>query len=116
MKKKERFERRKRRTRAKIFGTAERPRLSVFRSNKAVYAQLIDDDQAKTLVAISERDLAAADKKGSKTDRARTAGKLLGQKALKKKIKTAIFDRGAYRYHGRIKALAEGAREAGLKF
>lgn len=109
--------RRKLRVRVKVRGTAERPRLSVFRSNKAIYAQLIDDGKGQTLVAISEKELTKNSKSGgeTKTERARLLGNWLAQKAVKKGIKTVGFDRGSYRYHGRVKALAEGAREGGLK-
>jgi len=103
---------RKERTRAKIKGTPNRPRLSVFRSNKAIYAQLIDDDKGITLVSAREKKLG----KKTKIEQAQEAGKILAERALKKKIKTVVFDRGQYRYHGRVKALAEGARKGGLKF
>ena len=107
--------RRRRRIRMKISGTAERPRLSVFRSNKHIYAQIIDDVQGHTLVEISTRKL---DIKGSmKTvDSAREAGKVLAARAKECGVETVAFDRGGYLYHGRVKALAEGAREGGLKF
>ena len=107
-------ERRKTKVRAKIKGTAKRPRLSVFRSNKAIYAQLIDDEQGKTLVAASEKEIKEKDK--AKAEKARLVGEILAKKAIKKKIKEAVFDKGPYHYHGRVKALAEGAREGGLKF
>ncbi|MEK7167829.1 MAG: 50S ribosomal protein L18 [Patescibacteria group bacterium] len=104
--------RRKKRIRAKMFGTLSRPRLSVFRSLKHISAQLIDDENSKTLVSATEKELK---EKGKKSERAKLVGGLLGQKALAKEIKQAVFDKGSYRYHGRIKALADGAREAGLK-
>lgn len=104
--------RRKIRTRSKIRGTASRPRLSVFRSNKVIYAQLIDDEKSITLVSAEEKGLS----KKTKIEQAHEVGKILAKRALKKKIKTVIFDRGPYRYHGRVKALAEGARSGGLKF
>ena len=107
----EKRNRRRARVRAKIFGTAKRPRLSVFRSAKYVYAQLIDDDKQKTLVAADDRK-----GKGKKEERAKQAGLALAKKAVAKKITAVVFDRGGYRYHGRIKALADGAREGGLKF
>ena len=108
-------EKRKRRVKAKIFGTKERPRLSVFRSNKHVFVQLIDDSSKNTLLA--ESDLKIKERKGkTKTTLAFEVGKLMAQKALKKKIKKVIFDRGGYQYHGRVKAVAEGARKAGLSF
>ena len=114
------LDRRKRirkRIRKNISGTAVKPRLSIFRSNKEIYAQLIDDEQGKTLVAASSRDK-AIDSSASegKITTAQEVGKLLATKALKSGIKTIIFDRGGYLYHGRVKALADGAREAGLKF
>ena len=97
----------------KIKGTKQRPRLSVFRSCRAIYAQIIDDQKGRTLVAASNFKLAV---KGNKTVQARAVGELLAKKALKKKIKKIVFDRGSYRYHGRVKALAEGARKGGLIF
>lgn len=111
-----RKERRKLRTRSKITGTANRPRLSVFRSNRHIFAQLIDDAQGKTLAAVSEKDITKEEnKKIKKTEIAKLMGKILAEKALKVKIGQALFDRGSYKYHGRVKALAEGAREGGLK-
>ena len=98
--------------RAKIKGTAKRPRLSVFRSNKYIYCQLIDDEKGKIILAVA--DLKGA--KGSKTEHAYAVGKELAQLAKAKKIKQVVFDRGGYKYHGRIKATAEGAREGGLRF
>jgi large subunit ribosomal protein L18 len=113
-------ERRKVRTRSKIKGIGVRPRLSVFRSSKKTYAQLIDDEKGKTIAAASEKDLSTAkiDQKSlsGKTAKAFLVGQLLGQRALKAGIKKAVFDRGPFLYHGRIKALAEGARKAGLVF
>lgn len=100
------------RIRAKVSGTAERPRLVVFRSIKAIHAQLVDD--AKGLTLLSESDLKI--KKGSKTEKAMEAGKNLAEKAKAAGIESCVFDRNGYMYHGRVKALAEGAREAGLKF
>lgn len=133
--KKEKRTRRHRRVRAKIFGTAQRPRLCVFRSNKHIYAQLINDEKGHVLVAASDLELKAEEKgskemkkqkneKGEKQKEERRGkvkiafevGKLIAEKALKKKIKKIVFDRGGYRYHGRVKALAEGAKEGGLKF
>jgi len=129
--------RRHKRVRAKIFGTLKRPRLCAFRSNKHIYAQLIDDEKGKTLVSASDIELAK--KPGQKrkikaiqettlkgaqkdtkvlTKKAATAyevGKLIAKKSLEKKIEKVVFDRGGYKYHGRIKALADGAREGGLK-
>lgn len=109
---------RHKRVRAKIFGTKERPRLSVFRSAKHIYCQLIDDEKGKTLLSSSDLELKlkSQSKRKSKLLIAYEVGKLIAEKALKKKIEKVVFDRGGYKYHGRIKALAEGAREAGLKF
>lgn len=103
------------RIRKVVNGTAERPRLSVFRSNKEIYAQLIDDTKGVTLLAASSRDK-GVDAKGTKTEIANAVGKLVAEKALKAGIETVSFDRGGNLYHGRVKSLAEGAREAGLKF
>ena len=100
-------EKRRVRVRVKVKGTKERPRLSVFRSRKRIYAQLIDDEKGETLVAAMG---------GSDVNAAGEVGKILAEKALKLKIKQAVFDRGGYKYHGRVKALAEGAREGGLEF
>lgn len=105
----------RRRIRKVSFGTEARPRLSVFRSNKEIYAQLIDDNAGKTLAAASSRDK-AIDAKGTKTEIAVAVGKAIAEKAKKAGIETVAFDRGGNLYHGRVKALAEGAREAGLKF
>jgi len=100
-------EKRRVRIRAKIKGTKNRPRLSVFRSSKHIYAQLIDDEKGETLAAALG---------GSNVRTAGEVGKVLAEKALKLKIKKVVFDRGGYKYHGRVKALAEGAREGGLEF
>ena len=100
--------------RRKIRGSAEKPRLSVFRSNKEIYSQLIDDLTGRTIAAASSTELAEAP--GSKTELAKQVGLLIGDRALEHNIDTVVFDRGGYRYHGRVKALAEGAREKGLKF
>ncbi|MCL5435329.1 MAG: 50S ribosomal protein L18 [Patescibacteria group bacterium] len=108
-------QRRQARVRAKIFGTKDKPRLSVFKSNKFIFAQIINDEIGQTLIGISEKELPAKEK-SNKTERAKQLGIVLAKKALSKKIKTVVFDRGSYLYHGRIKALAEGAREGGLKF
>ncbi|MFH1759455.1 MAG: 50S ribosomal protein L18 [Patescibacteria group bacterium] len=109
---------RARRTRAKIFGTAERPRFSVFRSNKFIYAQLINDQNQKTLVAGSTKELinGKTTKQLNKTQLAAELGKVIGEKAKKAKISQVVFDKGRYRFHGRVKAVADGAREAGLQF
>ena len=106
--------RRHRRVRGKVFGSAERPRLVVFRSNRGIEAQLIDDLEGKTLAAASWLNLKSF--KGSKTDQAAEVGKLLAQNAKQAGVETAVFDRGGYLYHGRVKALADAAREGGLKF
>ncbi len=98
--------------RHKISGTDKRPRLSVFKSNKGIYIQLINDRNGQTLVSVNSKEIKKA--KDKKVDIAFKAGKLLAEKALKKKIKEVVFDRGPYRYHGRVKAVADGAREAGL--
>jgi large subunit ribosomal protein L18 len=105
---------RRRRVRAKITGTAERPRISVFRSNRGVFAQLIDDDSGRTLAAVNwtEDEL----KSLKRMEQASKAGQLLAERAKVAGIETAVFDRGGYQYHGRVKALAEGAREGGLIF
>ena len=103
---------RRKRIRAKIQGTAEKPRLSVFRSNAHIYAQLIDDQKGVTLVEASDM----KSSKGTKTESAQAVGKALAEKAKQAKISHCVFDRGGYKYHGRVKALAEGAREAGLQF
>ncbi|HEX8975574.1 MAG TPA: 50S ribosomal protein L18 [Solirubrobacteraceae bacterium] len=105
---------RRRRVRAKVHGTAERPRISVFRSNRGVFAQLIDDDAGRTLAAVNWTEAELRELSGA--DQARAAGKLLAQRAQAAGVQSAVFDRGGYQYHGRVKALAEGAREAGLNF
>ena len=105
---------RRRRVRAKITGTAERPRIAVFRSNRGIFAQLIDDDAGRTLAAVNWTE---ADLRGLKPmEQATRAGALIAERAKAAGIETAVFDRGGYRYHGRVKALAEGAREGGLTF
>ncbi|MEO0525623.1 MAG: 50S ribosomal protein L18 [Bacteroidota bacterium] len=112
----ERRQRIKRRIRKVSFGTATRPRLSVFRSNKEIYAQLIDDNGGVTIAAASTRDKELSDAKGTKIELANLVGKAIAEKAKKAGIETVAFDRGGNLYHGRVKSLAEGAREAGLKF
>ncbi|HEY1524286.1 MAG TPA: 50S ribosomal protein L18 [Solirubrobacteraceae bacterium] len=104
---------RRRRVRAKIRGTAERPRISVFRSNRGIFAQLIDDDSGRTLAAVNwtEPELRGL----SAREQASKVGQVLAQRASEAGIQQAVFDRGGYQYHGRVKLLAEGAREAGLK-
>ena len=121
--------RRKRRIRGKIFGTKDKPRLSVFRSNNHISAQIIDDEKGATLIAAGDNEMVLSVKK-SKSPESKTqgsyesrkmkiafeVGSLLAKKAGKKKIKKIVFDRGAYKYHGRVAALAKGARKGGLKF
>jgi large subunit ribosomal protein L18 len=106
--------RRHRRVRGKIRGTAERPRLVVFRSNRGIFAQLVDDDSGKTLAASSWLDLGK--EAGDKTSQAAQVGKALAAGAKKAGIERVVFDRGGYLFHGRVKALADGAREGGLSF
>ena len=106
---------RKARVRSVVSGTAARPRLSVFRSAAHIYTQLIDDIKGVTLAAASSKELKTASKAG-KTDRSGEVGKMIADKAKEKGISTVVFDRGGYRYMGRVKALADAAREAGLKF
>jgi len=103
------------RIRKKVKGTPERPRLSIFRSNKEIYCQVIDDLNGHTLVAASSREK-DVDQSQNKTQMAQQVGKILGDRAMAKKITTVVFDRGGYLYHGRVKALADGAREKGLIF
>jgi len=110
--------RRHRRVRKKISGTAERPRLNVFRSLRHIYAQIIDDDRGRTLVAASTQDPALRDQLAGldKTAQAKVVGQALAERAQDKSVRQVIFDRGGYKYHGRVKALADGAREGGLEF
>jgi len=105
--------RRKIRTRARIRGTTIRPRLSVFRSNVHIYAQLINDEENMTLVSAGSLELK---KKGTQSEQALEVGALIAKRAVEKGIKTVVFDRGAYRYHGIVKAVAESARKCGLQF
>ncbi|MCL1880013.1 MAG: 50S ribosomal protein L18 [Actinomycetia bacterium] len=111
-------QRRQRRVRGKISGTAEVPRLRVTRSNANIYAQVIDDTAGRTLASASSLDaeFKGHEASGATVDGASVVGELLGKRALEAQINTVVFDRGGYLYHGRIKALADGAREAGLKF
>ena len=114
-------QRRKARTKSKLFGTKETPRLSVFRSSVYIYAQLIDDNTGNTLCSAktSEIELKKGSKeevKNKKQEEAFLVGELLAQKAIDKKIESVIFDKGSYKYHGRVKSLADGARKGGLKF
>ena len=99
--------------RSKVFGTSEKPRMSVFRSNKQIYVQLIDDVNGNTLASASSKDLKGS---GSKSDVSVLVGKAIAEKATSKGIADVVFDRGGFLYHGRVKALADAAREAGLKF
>ena len=105
---------RRRRVRAKVRGTAERPRISVFRSNRGIFAQLIDDDAGRTLAAVNwtEPELRSL----KRMEQANKAGAMLAERAKAAGVEAAVFDRGGYQYHGRVKALAEGAREGGLTF
>lgn len=102
---------RKARSRAKLYGTAQKPRLSIFKSNRFTYAQLIDDSSGKTLASASTMDA----KTGTKVNKAELLGEKIAKKAIEKNISSAIFDRGDYRFHGRVKAVAEAAKKAGLK-
>lgn len=117
-----RKQRRHSRVRARVKGTKERPRLCVYRSLRYIYAQLIDDMAGETLVSAYDKEIkpsassGSSEEKTKKTDLARETGKLLAKKASEKNIAEVIFDRGSCRYHGRVKALAEGARDGGLKF
>jgi large subunit ribosomal protein L18 len=106
--------RRRRRVRAKVQGTAERPRISVFRSNRGLYVQLIDDDAARTIASVNwiEPELRSL----KPIEQAKRVGELLAERAKAAGIEQAVFDRGGYQYHGRVQALAEGAREGGLRF
>ena len=107
--------RRHRRVRGKIRGTAERPRLTVFRSNRGIFAQLVDDDSGRTLASASWTALPSSFK-GDKSEQASAVGKLLAGSARKAGVENVVFDRSGYLYHGRVRALAEGAREGGLTF
>jgi large subunit ribosomal protein L18 len=105
---------RRRRVRAKVHGTAERPRIAVFRSNRGIFAQLIDDDAGRTLAAVNWTEDAL--RKLAPMEQATRAGALLAERAKAAGVDTVVFDRGGYQYHGRVKALADGAREGGLSF
>ena len=111
--KNQRQARRHARVRSKVSGSAAFPRLSVFRSNSGLFLQLIDDAAGRTLASASSKEIKKA---GNKTEVSREVGKLLAEKAAAKKIAAVVFDRGSYKYHGRVKAAAEGAREGGLNF
>ena len=112
--KRQRRLKRRRRVRARINGTAERPRLSVYRSNKGVFAQLVDDTKGHTVAAVNWTE--AELRELGPTEQAKRAGELLAERAKGAGVETCVFDRGGYQYHGRVKALAEGAREGGLAF
>ncbi len=112
--KREARQRRHRRVRGKVAGTAERPRLTVFRSNRGIFAQLVDDESGRTLASASWTSVGMPG--GSKTEQSEAVGKALADAAKKAGIEQCVFDRGGYLYHGRVKALAEGAREGGLQF
>ena len=111
---------RKRRVRSRVKGNAQRPRLNVFRSNKHVFVQIINDAEGKTLISMSDLEIKQSTKKGSdkssKRDLASQVGEEIAKKALKKKIKKVVFDKGGYKYHGRVKEVAAGARKGGLEF
>ncbi|MBS1661572.1 MAG: 50S ribosomal protein L18 [Bacteroidetes bacterium] len=104
------------RVRKKVIGTAQRPRLSVFRSNADIYVQLIDDDSATTLASASSRDKDISAQKGTKSEKSKLVGAAIARKASALGLSDVVFDRGGNLYHGRVKAVAEGAREGGLKF
>lgn len=107
----------KKRIRSKVNGSSERPRLTVFRSNNEIYAQLIDDVSGKTITGSSSNEKTLSKAKGkSKVEKAKSVGEAIAKKAVEKGIKNVVFDRNGFLYHGRVKALADGAREAGLKF
>ena len=106
----------KNRIRKVVSGTEARPRLAVFRSNKEIYAQIVDDVTGNTIAAASSRDKDISSAKGTKIEKAALVGKAIAEKATKAGVETIAFDRGGYLYHGRVKSLADGAREAGLKF
>ncbi len=106
----------KKRIRGIVKGTAERPRMTIFRSNKQIYAQLIDDVAGQTLLSASSVEKGITDKKGAKIEQAKLVGSLVAEKAKEAGIENVVFDRNGYLYHGRVKSLAEAAREGGLKF
>ncbi len=108
--------RRHRRVRARVFGTPQKPRLSVFRSNTFIYVQAIDDSHGVTLCTASDREIKKIKKNITKKDRARMVGALIAERLKSLKLSKAVFDRGGYNYHGRVRALADGAREGGLEF
>lgn len=104
---------RHRKVRAKVFGSVKIPRLSLYRSNKGLFIQLIDDEKGVTLASVSNKEVKSGK---TKTDKAKEAGKLIAEKAKEADIKKVVFDRGGFQYHGRVKAIADGAREGGLEF
>ncbi len=106
----------KKRIRSTVSGSAERPRMSVYRSNKEIYVQLVDDAEGKTMLSAASSDKGIAGEKGTKTEVATRVGKLIAERAKEAGVETVVFDRNGYLYHGRVKALADGAREEGLKF
>lgn len=106
----------KMRIRKVVNGSAERPRMSIFRSNKEIYVQLIDDASGKTLISASSREKDITDQKATKVEKAKLVGKVIADKAKEAGILNVVFDRNGYKYHGRVKSLADGAREGGLKF
>jgi large subunit ribosomal protein L18 len=106
----------KARIRSRISGTADRPRMSVFRSNKEIYVQLVDDLTGSTILAASSKEKGIAEEKGPKIEVSRKVGKLIAERAKEAGVTAVVFDRNGYLYHGRVKALAEGAREEGLQF
>ena len=106
-----RAERRAKRTRAKLFGTAERPRLSIFRSNQHIYVQLINDELGRTILSASTHEI---EKKGTKVEKSAMVGELLAKKAKEAGVSAMVFDRGSYRYHGRVKGVAEALRNSGI--
>lgn len=109
-------DKRRKRIRRRIYGTAKKPRVSVFRSNKHIYVQVVDDVTGHVLESASDLSLKGDIKAGNKTDTAKVVGEKLGTKMKKKKMTKVSFDRGGYKYHGRVKALAEGLRSSGIKF
>ncbi len=110
------LEKRQRRVRISVVGTNDKPRLNVYRSNRHIYAQIINDEEAATIVAASDFELGDGEKKKPPKDIAKEVGKLIADKAKKKKVSEVVFDRGGRLYHGRVKSFADGARDGGLKF
>jgi large subunit ribosomal protein L18 len=109
--------RRTKRVRSKVLASKDKKRLTVYRSNKGIYAQIIDNRKSETLISVCDKDLSAKDSKGrSRIEKAKMLGNLMAKLAEEKKIREVVYDRGGYKYHGRVKSFAEGAREGGLKF